>query len=236
MNGEQQWQDVKESYLRQIEKSLAQTDHPRRSEILSNVREHLDEKYTTLPPDQRNWEGYQQIITEMGPPEDYAELLTEERTAERSRFGINEVLAIIFVVTLIAIGIYLVKTAQRMPPSQPATGAYTFEIDEALAGKWVTVDFVRTIDGFRPSQKSWRDELYLSEMQFNRDGTFLAKDKDKEYTGHWTKGKVQPDAERPAVYEIRNIDGNDYLFYEWISGDVAIRGMEPWYYVLVKEE
>ena len=41
---------------------------------------------------------------------------------------------------------------------------------------------------------------------------------------------------RPAGYEIRNIEGKDYLFYEWISGDVTIRGMKPCYYVLRKEE
>jgi len=78
---QQQWKNTKESYLKSIEKSLAQVDHPRRVEILNNVREHLDNKFAELLSEQRNWEGYQQIITEMGPPEEYAELLNMDRPA-----------------------------------------------------------------------------------------------------------------------------------------------------------
>lgn len=70
-----QWQEMKESYLKLIEKGLARVDHPQRSEILANVRDHLDNKYAELSPDQHTWESFQQIITEMGPPEEYAELL-----------------------------------------------------------------------------------------------------------------------------------------------------------------
>jgi len=70
-----QWQDVKENYLKLIEKKLAQVDHPRRAEILANVSEHLDSKYAELTEEKQNWETFQQIITEMGPPEEYAELL-----------------------------------------------------------------------------------------------------------------------------------------------------------------
>jgi hypothetical protein len=40
MNPEnQQWQETKENYLKQIEKSLAQVHHPQRADILANVRE-----------------------------------------------------------------------------------------------------------------------------------------------------------------------------------------------------
>ncbi|MCE5187339.1 MAG: hypothetical protein LLF76_14565 [Planctomycetaceae bacterium] len=238
MNAKQQWQNVKEGYLKQIEKELAKIDHPKRAEILSSVGEHLDQKYAQLQDRQRNWEGYQQIITEMGPPEDYAELLTEQRPAPQpARFGVNELLAIVFVVTLIAIGVYLVFTAKETSSRLGGTPlAYTFETDERLPGTWTTVDFVKTIDDFTPDQKRWQDDPFLLEMQFKKDGTYHAKDKDKEYSGVWTKGKVNPDLRRPAAYEICNIGGKDYLFYEWISGDVTIRGMKPWYYVLVKQE
>ena len=71
----QQWQEIKANYLKLIEKSLAQVDHPQRSEVLANVCEHLESKYNELSPEQRNWESFQQIITEMGPPEEYADLL-----------------------------------------------------------------------------------------------------------------------------------------------------------------
>jgi hypothetical protein len=239
MNGEQQWQNVKEGYLRQIEKSLAKTDHPRRAEILSDVKDHLDRKYAELPPAERNWEGYQRIITEMGPPEDYAELLKEERTEERSRFGINELLAIIFVATLIAIGIYLVYTAKTTAPAEPGyqrRPSHLFQTDLRLTGKWIAVDFVEKIEEFAPAKRSWPENLFLRELQFYADGTLAAKDIEKEYVGFWTKGAVSPDSKRPALYEIRNIEEKEYLFYEWISGDVTIRGQKPYYYVLRKAD
>lgn len=235
MNPEQQWQDIKENYLKQIEKVLAKTDHPRRVQLLCDVKEHLERKYADLPASQRTWENSQRIITEMGPPEDYAELLTEERPAASSHFGINELLAVVFVAVLIAIGAYLVYTAKKNPPEQPVPQSYLFEMDERVLGKWVAVDLVQFIDAFTPSIQS-QQELYLMELEFTQDGTFAGRDRDKNYSGQWTHGRINPKAQRPAGYEIRNIEGKDYLFYEWISGDVTIRGMKPWYYVLVKEE
>jgi uncharacterized membrane protein len=82
MSSQQQWLDVKEAYLKQIEKYLAEVDHPRRPEILRDVHKHMEEKFMELPAEQRNWDNCQRIVTEMGPPEDYAELLTEDEAVE----------------------------------------------------------------------------------------------------------------------------------------------------------
>ena len=76
---QQQWENIRDNYLKMIQKNLAQVDHFRREEILGNVREHLESKYAELNPEQHKWENYQQIITEMGPPEEYAELLDVDR-------------------------------------------------------------------------------------------------------------------------------------------------------------
>jgi hypothetical protein len=67
MNPQQQWQDVKEAYLKQIEKYLAEVDHPRRPEILRDVQKHMEEKFRELPAELRNWDNCQRIVTEMGP-------------------------------------------------------------------------------------------------------------------------------------------------------------------------
>lgn len=386
-----QWQDVKDNYLKLIEQKLAQVDHPRRAEILTNVSEHLDNKYAELSPEQQNWENFQQIITEMGPPEEYAELLNVESADKKKRFGINEFLAILFVIVLAAVGGYLIYTAKdtNQAGSEPAiyvndlpvngiaigkanctadfvqsllgspkridsdgrmlrytdhgfdlwfsgngplseihlnrgfkgtldTGIsmastkqdvfraygkptqtvqtdnlhrkndnrflyqkgnisriyygdyglifwfedntinqivpfkghmekpdltpksvkqpFNFEPDEQVLGKWVTVDFVQEIDDFNPSQRKWRDELFLKELAFEDNGILWWTNKDGgPYRHYWTKGKVDPDNARPAKYLIERSRGN-YMFFEWISGDVTIRGQKPRYYVLKRAD
>lgn len=225
-----QWQDVKENYLKLIEQNLAQVDHPRRTEILANVREHLDSKYTELSPEQQNWENFQQIITEMGPPEEYAELLGENNTSKaKTTSGINTFLAILFVIVLAAVGGYLIYTAQNSHPMSPAPAPFKFEPDTQVLGKWVAVDFVRDIEDFIPGQKQWKGDLYLKGLTFYEDGTTSGP-----WT--WTKGWLwHPGDKTKARYQIKDMQGGKYLFMEWMSGDVTIRGQKPWYYVLKKE-
>ena len=69
------WENLKAEYLRQVEKALSSVKHPRRREVLEDVRSHLDRRFAELKPDEQTWENFQAIITEMGPASDYAELL-----------------------------------------------------------------------------------------------------------------------------------------------------------------
>ncbi|MHC4988479.1 MAG: HAAS signaling domain-containing protein [Planctomycetota bacterium] len=381
-----QWQDVKENYLKLIEKKLAQIDHSRRAEILENVREHLDNKYAELSPEQQTWENFQQIITEMGPPEEYAELLTENNIPTvKTTSGVNTFLAILFVAVLAAVGSYLIYSAKtsNQPTGDPVifvndlpvngiaikkanctadfvqsllgspkridsggkmlrytdhgfdlwfsgngplseihlnrgfkgkldTGIsmdstqqdvfrkygkptmtvqtdnlhrknddrflyqkgnisriyygdhglifwfqddainqivpfkgymenpdlsaessaqpFEFEMDERVLGKWVSVDFVRKIEFFIPEEKQWTGDLYLKGLTFYKDGTTSGP-----WT--WTKGWLwHPGDKTKAHYQIKNMQGADYLFMEWMSGDVTIRGQKPWYYVLKRAD
>jgi hypothetical protein len=236
-----QWQDVRDGYLRQIEKQLSQVDPEKRAEILGNVREHLEVKYSQLTAEQRSIEHYRQIVSEMGPPQEYAELLDGTQTARRSRFGINALLTVVFVIVLIGVSGYLVYAAKqsRNLISQghaQDVPAYTFEPDERVVGTWTAIDFVRTIESFKPAKKAWQGDLYLKSLTFEKDGTLIHRNqKTDRYPQRWTKGRVAPDSRRPAFYYLRTIDGKTYMFYEWISGDVTIRGREPLYYVLVRE-
>lgn len=232
MNGDySQWQKLKDGYLKQVEQALAATDHPKRAEVLRDVEAHLEQKYAELAAEQRNWEGYQQIITEMGPPEEYAELLTEETTPAVSHtlVSINTMLAAIFVVVLMIVGGYLIYTAKNARPPSPAEG-YVFEPDERVPGRWVAVDFVRNIDDFAPNERYWKDDLYLKGLTFHKNGTT---------SGPWTWTQnvlIHPGDHTSARYVIKEIQGGTYLFMEWISGDVTIRREQPWYYVLKKKE
>lgn len=237
MNAEyQQWQELKQNYLKYVEQALASVDSPNTTEILNDVAAHLENKYADLPPEHRTWEAFQQIITEMGPPQEYAELLSEDTpAAKKATLGINEFLAVVFVIVLMIIGGYLIYTAKKTPAPAPAlvTKPVEFELDERVLGKWVTVDFIRHIDDFDPAQKSWPGDLFLNSLVFKQDGILLCSNaKVESYKRRWTKGKANPDHERPAFYYLRNIEGQTYLFYEWVSGDVTLRGREPAYYVL----
>ena len=69
------WDSMKAEYLRKVEKALSSVKHPRSKEVLEDVSSHLDRRFCELEPQQRTWENFQTIITEMGPASDYAELI-----------------------------------------------------------------------------------------------------------------------------------------------------------------
>ncbi len=105
-----------------------------------------------------------------------------------------------------------------------------FVDDPAARGEWESVDFVADIDAFDPAQRAWSGNLYLKGL------TFLENGKMPQSWWTWTKGYVMHRGDRTASrYEIRDIGGTAYLFFEWKSGDVTIAGMKPHYYVLKKK-
>ncbi|MDF2673613.1 MAG: blaR [Clostridiales bacterium] len=115
---------------------------------------------------------------------------------------------------------------------------YPFVDDENMKGKWESVDFVRTIDSFKPVDKYWLGDLFLRELKFEENGVLRVKI-DSGRSGvspaTWTKGLIIDKRYKTASKcEIKEIDGVTYMFYEWKSGDYVYRGMEPCYYVLKK--
>jgi beta-lactamase regulating signal transducer with metallopeptidase domain len=105
-----------------------------------------------------------------------------------------------------------------------------FVDDPAVIGQWKSVDFVKTMDGFKPGERRWKGDLFLKEITFKRHGGTDAGFR-------WSKGYIWHMGDRvEGRYEIRNLDGKDYLFVEWMSGDVTIRHQKPNYYVLEKTD
>ena len=98
---------------------------------------------------------------------------------------------------------------------------------KTLAGDWVSVDFVRSFDDFKPGRKSWQGDLFLTEFRAEvGGGTSLG------WT--WTEGSVtHSNGTTRFPYLIKEIDGTSYLFLPWLSGDVTERGQQPSYYVMV---
>jgi bla regulator protein BlaR1 len=105
-----------------------------------------------------------------------------------------------------------------------------FVNDPSVIGAWKTVDFVANISDFNPARPGWaEDKLFLKGLTFLENGQMP----EKWWT--WTKGVVIHHGDKTAsLYEIKEISGHTYLFFEWKSGDVTTGGMKPHYYVLTK--
>jgi hypothetical protein len=102
------------------------------------------------------------------------------------------------------------------------------EAAQSPVGSWQSVDYVENIESFKPDKKSWQGELFLKEIEFLDGGrTSLAFRWENDWLLH-------EDGKTKAQYYIRQMDNSMYLFMPWLSGDVAIRGQKPWYYVLKK--
>ena len=124
-------------------------------------------------------------------------------------------------------------TAEQMKNRIVDRTDYPFVDDPAVHGKWVSVDFAETIEQFRPDQKRWGADLYLKEMTFLDDGKIALQWKSAKWT--WTKGLIINEEGKTApAYTIKRLDGKDYLFVEWKSGDYVFRHMTPQYYVLTR--
>ena len=103
-----------------------------------------------------------------------------------------------------------------------------FKNDKKVIGKWKAIDFVFDTAEFTPGQKYWKGDLYLKTL------TLLPKGKTPMSPAiTWTAGKILDHNDKTASsYEIKKIDGKEYMFFEWKSGDYVFRGQEPAYYVL----
>ena len=108
--------------------------------------------------------------------------------------------------------------------------ALPFVNDPAVLGEWVSVDFVSEPGQFVPAAKQFEDTLYLKGLTFKTGGGMSVP----WFT--WTSGVVMHSGDKTAArYAIKTIEGAQYMFFEWKSGDYVIRHQKPQYYVLKKK-
>jgi hypothetical protein len=101
-----------------------------------------------------------------------------------------------------------------------------FVDDPEVLGDWVSVDFVKRMEYFAPEKQQWTGDLFLKGLNFMPHG-------DTSGPWQWSKGVLwHPGDNSIAKYEIKKMNGAKYMFMEWVSGDVLIRGEAPRYYVL----
>lgn len=156
-------------------------------------------------------------------------------SAKRKIFSMPLV-AIITVLALFTVGFAGYQITQRRVDNTD----YAFVDDSRVIGKWQSVDYVMNIEDFSPDGVNWTAGLYLTQMAFVKDGKMLASVSEgngnlAEGVLTWTKEIIINKHEQTASkYEIREIGGSSYMFFEWKSGDYSFRGMDPGYYVLKK--
>ena len=100
--------------------------------------------------------------------------------------------------------------------------------DERVIGEWKVIDLLRDPNDFGRDKR--RSGLFLEKLSFEPDGKCVYSAKDRSWTKKYTKGVVIDEREKLAChYELRELDGREYLILEWKSGDYVFGRKINWY-------
>ncbi len=113
--------------------------------------------------------------------------------------------------------------------------------DERTIGKWISHSFLGAgwDDADFPGEREESDDLYFKELHFFPDGNAKCVYADAVFEGEdtvvWTKNYLLRKWNWSACeYEIRTVDGTDYMIIEWKSGDYRYGGYDTNYYVFTR--
>jgi hypothetical protein len=157
---EKDWRQLKEQYVKQIEDVLTESSQPNVESIISDVRSHLDRRFEELQPQQRTCENFQKIITEMGPPSDYAELAGEKPKAERNKVSTMYIVVLTCILTLLTAALLI------MPVFLPKSPLPTWTDTMRSALKHESTQDKKAKDAAIQAAESWLqliDKGYYSE-------------------------------------------------------------------------
>ena len=115
---------------------------------------------------------------------------------------------------------------------------YPFINDEEVLGVWKAKDFYINIEDFDPEKQNWpADDLFVLQAEFKENGVYVSTTKKatNSKTSVWTKGFVLNKREKTASsYEIKVINGKEYLFKQWKTGDYIFGGGRIYWYVFTR--
>lgn len=117
-----------------------------------------------------------------------------------------------------------------------------FVDDELVHGEWTAIDFVPTISDFRPNSKySDKEDIYMVDIRFLSRGictrTIRSMSRNANHMLRYTKGFVLNDKEMTAEeYQIKSMNGKEFLFLQHKSGDYFYGGMTPYWYVFERKD
>jgi len=117
MREKETWNNAKTEYLRQVEKALSSVKHPRKEQVLEDVRTHMEQRAADFEQSRLAHEDIHSIIAEMGPASDYAELLDPESSARKQNIRWIHILSITVAAVIIAAAILLpmVLSGEKQP-------------------------------------------------------------------------------------------------------------------------
>ncbi len=113
-----------------------------------------------------------------------------------------------------------------------------FEEDARVRGKWRSHSFLGSKSEF-PQAEEDEEDLYFKSVEFFENGSCRLVYADAVFEGDdtvvWTKNYVLRKWNWSACeYEIRTLDGVDYMIIQWKSGDYRYGGFDTNYYVMVR--
>ena len=115
---------------------------------------------------------------------------------------------------------------------------YPFINDENIIGVWKVRDFLINREDFDVKKQNWPvDDLFVLSAEFKNSGVYVTTTKNgtNSVTSVWTKGLVLNKREKTAsAYEIVTIDGKEYLFREWKTGDYSFGNGRAYWYVFTR--
>lgn len=105
---------------------------------------------------------------------------------------------------------------------------HPFVEDPRALGLWKPVDLVERAEQFSPGKRFWRGDLMDFQIDIQPGGKTSGP-----WT--WTRGLLIHPGERTAAhYEIKTLEGRDYLLFEWKNGDYVFRQRKPSLYVMAR--
>lgn len=110
--------------------------------------------------------------------------------------------------------------------------------DERIIGKWTAHSFLCNKDEFSQEEEPI-DDLYFKELEFFPEGNCKCIYADAVFEGEdtavWTKNYLIRKWNWSACeYEIKTVNGIDYMIIEWKSGDYRYGGCDTNYYVFTR--
>lgn len=143
------WETLKAEYLSKVKKALSLVKYPHMSEVIEDVQSHMDQRFSELKSDEQTNKNIENIIAEMGPASDYAELLAPN-TAQLNRKNRQNFLLLVSLAVVIIAGVVLLPMV--LPMVLPKTAGYIVKFEP--------------VDGFQPRAAKELLEAFNNEVKF----------------------------------------------------------------------
>jgi len=183
------WDKLCENYLRHVDKALASVDHPRKTEVVLDLRSHLQQRFKEMSATGAVViEDLRAAIDEMGPPEQYAELLSPENVPITGgqtgmRKASRRVAVLLYLVVMGLLGVVVVRS--------PVAPAVKYRVLSALNRDFcappffsvsafrqiqpgMTKDEVRDLIGYASQHGDWSDGQKVTTRWDYSEGPVIA--------------------------------------------------------------